>query len=83
MIESQQKGLVGKPAGESFPDLSVLHQNNLGRVQQLILRGRADELTARLEATHPLFLDVVPLSLEEIFIYELGGVDHEVKEILL
>ena len=64
-------------------DLSVLHQNNLGRVQQLILRGRADELTARLEATHPLFLDVVPLSLEEIFIYELGGVDHEVKDILL
>ena len=64
-------------------DLSVLHQNNLGRVQQLILRGKADELTARLEATHPLFLDVVPLSLEEIFIYELGGVDHEVKEILL
>ena len=64
-------------------DLSVLHQNNLGRVQQLILRGRADALTARLEATHPLFLDVVPLSLEEIFIYELGGVDHEVKDILL
>ena len=64
-------------------DLSVLHQNNLGRVQQLILRGKADALTARLEATHPLFLDVVPLSLEEIFIYELGGVDHEVKEILL
>ena len=64
-------------------DLSVLHQNNLGRVQQLILRGRADELTARLETTHPLFLDVVPLSLEEIFIYELGGVDHEVKDILL
>ena len=64
-------------------DLSVLHQNNLGRVQQLILRGKADALTARLEATHPLFLDVVPLSLEEIFIYELGGVDHEVKDILL
>ena len=64
-------------------ELSILHQNNLGRVQQLILRGKADELTARLEATHPLFLDVVPLSLEEIFIYELGGVDHEVKDVLL
>ena len=66
------------PAG-----LELLHRSETGRVQQLILRGRADELTARLSATHPLFLDVVPLSLEEIFIYELGGVDHEVKDILL
>ena len=64
-------------------DLAILHQSNVGRVQQLILRGRADELTARLAATNPLFLDVVPLNLEEIFIYELGGVDHEVKDILL
>ena len=49
----------------------------------MILRGKADELTAMLAATEPLFLDVIPLSLEEIFIYELGGVDHEVKDILL
>ena len=27
--------------------------------------------------------DVLPLSLEEIFIYELGGVDYEIKDILL
>ena len=54
-----------------------------GRLQQLILRGQAEELTARLATANPLFLDVVPLSLEEIFIYELGGADHEVKDILL
>ena len=65
------------------PDLAVLHQSHVGRVQQLILRGKADALTERLAATNPLFLDVVPLNLEEIFIYELGGVDHEVKDILL
>ena len=64
-------------------DLQILHRSEAGRVQQLILRGGAEELTARLAATNPLFLDVVPLSLEEIFIYELGGVDHEVKDILL
>ena len=29
------------------------------------------------------FLDVLPLSLEEIFIYELGGTEHEIKNILL
>lgn len=65
---------------ESF---DILHRSESGRVQQLILRGKAEELTEKLKATHPLFLDVVPLTLEEIFIYELGGVDHEIKDILL
>lgn len=32
---------------------------------------------------NPTIVDVLPLTLEEIFIYELGGVDYEVKDILL
>ena len=72
------------PENRGIPeDLELLHRSETGRVQQLILRGHADELTEKLRATKPLFLDVVPLSLEEIFIYELGDVDHEVKDILL
>ena len=64
-------------------DLTLLHRSETGRVQQLILRGRSEDILAELAATKPLLLDAVPLSLEEIFIYELGGVDHEVKDILL
>ena len=70
--------------GGSLPEgLEILHQSATGRLQQLILRGQAEALTERLAATGPLFLDVVPLTLEEIFIYELGGADHEVKDIVL
>ena len=65
--------------GQLPEDLEILHQSATGRLQQLILRGTAEELTAKLAATQPLFLDLVPLSLEEIFIYELGGADYEVK----
>ena len=64
-------------------DLTILHQSRTGRLQQLILRGKADEISARLALLNPLFLDVLPLSLEEIFIYELGGAEHEVKDIVL
>ena len=64
-------------------DLEILHRSETGRLQQLILRGRAEELEAKLALCNPLFLDVLPLSLEEIFIYELGGADHEVKDIVL
>lgn len=64
-------------------DLQLLHKNEAGRVQQLILRGKPEELTAKLAETNPLFMDLIPLTLEEIFIYELGGADLEVKDILL
>jgi len=67
-----------------LPDgLEILHKSSTGRLQQLILRGKAEELSARIMAAKPLFLDVVPLSLEEIFIYELGGADNEVKNIVV
>ena len=70
--------------GGALPEgLTVLHENRIGRLRQLILRGRADEIRARLERTKPLFLDLLPLSLEEIFIYELGGADYAVKDLVL
>ena len=70
--------------GGRLPEgLEILHSSSTGRLQQLILRGSIEELTAKLSAAGPLFLDVVPLNLEEIFIYELGGADHEVKDIIV
>ena len=72
------------PDGVELPaDLDVLHESRTGRLRQLILRGRAEELTAKLQTAQPLFLDLLPLNLEEIFIFELGGADHEVRNIVL
>ena len=31
---------------------------------------------------HPMLIDILPLTLEEIFIYEMGGVNYEIKDIL-
>lgn len=47
------------------------------------MHGTQEELTEKLQSAHPLFIDAVPLTLEEIFIYELGGADYEVKDIVL
>ena len=70
--------------GGKLPEgLEILHSSSTGRLQQLILRGSAEELAAKISAAGPLFLDVVPLNLEEIFIYELGGADREVKDIII
>ena len=64
-------------------DLPVLHASRIGRVHTLIMRMNAEEATERLMAYSPLLADAVPLTLEEIFIYELGGADYAVKDIVL
>lgn len=87
-LSDLQEGIVklqlALPDGAQLPEgLDILHQSSTGRLKTLILHGRAQELTERLEACKPLFIDIVPLTLEEIFIYELGGADYEVKDIVL
>ena len=64
-------------------DFEVLHMANTGRVYTLIVKGDPKEAEKVLLTENPTIVDVLPLTLEEIFIYELGGVDYEVKDILL
>ena len=63
--------------------LAVLHEAASGRLTTLIVRGTAEEVSEKVASTNPAYFDVLPLSLEEIFIYELGGVNYEVKNIVL
>ena len=82
--ENLVKLQLAYPDGGSLPEgLEIVHESATGRLRQLILRGKAEELTEKIAVTQPLFLDLVPLSLEEIFIYELGGADYEVKDLVL
>ena len=64
-------------------DLQILHQSQTGRIHTLIVRGKPEEVKSRFAALQPLLLEALPLSLEEIFIYELGGEDYEVRDIVL
>ena len=63
--------------------LEILHEASSGRLKTLILRGSAAQIEALVSAANPDYFDILPLSLEEIFIYELGGVNYEVKNIVL
>ena len=69
--------------GDAPADLEVLHESTSGRLKTMVVRGSAQEVTRKLQAANPVYFDVLPLSLEEIFIYELGGVNYEVKNIVL
>ena len=69
--------------GETPDGLEVLHESQTGRLKTLIVRGDARKISRKVSAAAPVYFDVLPLSLEEIFIYELGGANYEVKNILL
>lgn len=75
--------LVLKDGANLPEELNILHESQTGRVLTLIIRGKQEEIEKIISGLSPLFYDLVPLSLEEIFVYELGGVNYEIKSILL
>ena len=70
-------------AGDVPQGLEILHESASGRLKTCVVRGAADEIAQKVAETNPAYFDVLPLSLEEIFIYELGGVNNEVQNIIL
>ncbi len=69
--------------GDTPEGLDILHESQSGRLKTLIVRGALDQVRERIQAASPTYFDILPLSLEEIFIYELGGVNYEVKTKIL
>ncbi len=68
------------------PDLSgfdIIHETKMGSVETLIVRGDTNTVKAKFAALQPVILDAIPLTLEEIFIYELGGENYGIKDIIL
>lgn len=57
--------------------LDILHASTQGRLHTLVVRGAAETTEAALQQQGATFVNVLPLSLEEIFIYEMGGAHHE------
>ena len=64
-------------------ELQVLHRSRVGRVYTYIMRGSTEHICRRMQITEPLLLEAIPLTLEEIFIYEMGGADYAVRDIVL
>ena len=64
-------------------ELQILHHSQVGRVHTYIMRGSSEEICRRMQITNPVLLEAIPLTLEEIFIYELGGADDAAHKILL
>ena len=65
-------------------DFRILHMSNTGRVYTIIVKGNPRKVVKSITEAQGenAVVDALPLTLEEIFIYELGGAEYEVKDIL-
>lgn len=61
----------------------ILHREQNGSVLLFIVRGNREQLLSEIQQTNPVFLDILPLTLEEIFVYELGGIGYDIENILI
>jgi len=65
-----------KDLPDEIPGLYELHRSKTGKLYTIIVRGDREEVISRIGELSPIFMDVLPLTLEEIFIYEMGGEDY-------
>ncbi len=67
---------------ERYAGLNVISRDTRGSVDLLIIRNDKETVRSLINAQSPLLFDMLPLSLEEIFICELGGEHNEIRDIL-
>lgn len=67
---------------EALSSLGALKIETSGRVATMVLRGAHDEIKARLEALNPLFIELLPLTLEEIFLYEMEETGYDFSQLI-
>lgn len=82
-VHKLQVAYTGAFPQDLFSKEEILRQSCNGSVLQYIVRGGREDIVSKVRATDPVIMDILPLTLEEIFIYELGGRGYEIENILL
>ena len=93
-VEKDMESLVGdlhkiqvsfgknKPSVDPYEGLNVIHKESRGTVDLLLVGDPADRIRDVIGKSEPLVFDILPLTLEEVFIHELGGDDDAINQLL-
>ncbi len=82
-VHKLQLAFKGEFPQALLEELHPMHTSAFGSVYMVIARGDLDGLTEKVKAYNPIVMDILPLTLEEVFIYELGGMGYAYEDILL
>lgn len=64
-------------------ELNLLHIEQRGSIMLFIVKGEREQIKTQFQAFKPYVLDILPLTLEEIFIYEMGDAGYDVTPLIL
>lgn len=70
------------PEMESFKGLEIVKSEIRGSLINLVIRGKKEDILAKLNALNPVFIEVLPLTLEEVFISEMEAAGYDLENIL-
>lgn len=68
---------------DKYKGMDILYKEERGSVTLLIVRGKENEIVSQLKKHNPIIFDILPLTLEEIFIYEMGDQGYAIQNILV
>ena len=66
---------------EDFENIDIIHFTKKGSVSNMIVRGDRDQTIEKLKTHMPIILDILPLSLEEVFTYEMSALGYDFSEL--
>ena len=66
-----------------FEGIQILNYTQMGSVATFIAKGDREAVIADIRAQDPIILDVLPLNLEEVFIYEMEALGYAFKDVLM
>lgn len=69
-------------AFDPYKGLNILHKETRGTVDLMIIDNDIEEAREIINKNNPVLFDILPLSLEEVFIYELGGENDEIRKLV-
>ena len=82
-VHKYQLVLDETTANKLSENKNILHISKTGSVYSVIMRGEAQETQKMLSVISPVLCERVSLTLEEVFIYELGGLGYDFKNIIV
>lgn len=70
-----------KDPTETLSSLDMLSHETHGKLHIIVCRGGEEEISSVLSAASPVYSEIIPLTLEEIFISEMEGIGYDAKRV--
>ncbi len=80
-VHKIQMAFKEPPAKDAFKDVEYMHFEQRGSVTLMIVRGSENEVMERMKAFNPVILEIIPLTLEEVFIYEMEVAGYDLENL--